>query len=74
MFRDTVRSLLALAALTVICGVAFPLVVWGIGQVGLSGQADGSLVKSGGRPRSPMTRMAPAARISAPTARCSRRP
>lgn len=49
MFRDTVRSLLALAALTVICGVAFPLVVWGIGQVGLSGQADGSLVKSGGR-------------------------
>jgi K+-transporting ATPase ATPase C chain len=48
MFRDIVRSLLALAALTVICGVAYPLVVWGIGQVGFSGQANGSLVHSGG--------------------------
>jgi K+-transporting ATPase ATPase C chain len=49
MFRDTVRSLLALAALTIVCGIAFPLVVWGVGQIGLSGQADGSLVHAGGR-------------------------
>ena len=49
MFRDIVRSLLALAALTLICGVAFPLVVWGIGQAGFSDKADGSLVHSGGR-------------------------
>jgi potassium-transporting ATPase KdpC subunit len=49
MFRDIVRSLLALAALTVICGIAFPLVVWGIGQVGFSGKANGSLVHSGDR-------------------------
>jgi K+-transporting ATPase ATPase C chain len=49
MFRDTVRSLLALAAFTIICGVAFPLVVWGVGQVAFSGQADGSLVQAGGR-------------------------
>jgi K+-transporting ATPase ATPase C chain len=49
MFRDTARSLLALAAFTVICGVAFPLVVWGVGQVGFSGQANGSLVHANGR-------------------------
>lgn len=49
MFRDSVRSLLALAALTLICGVAFPLVVWGVGQIGFSGQADGSLVHADGR-------------------------
>ena len=49
MFRDTIRSLLALAAFTIICGVAFPLVVWGVGQIGFSGKANGSLVHSGGR-------------------------
>ena len=49
MFRDIVRSLLALAALTIICGVAYPLVVWAIGQVAFSDQADGSLVHAGGR-------------------------
>jgi K+-transporting ATPase ATPase C chain len=48
MFRDTIRSLLALSAFTIICGIAFPLVVWGIGQAGLSSQADGSLVRAGG--------------------------
>ena len=50
MFRDIVRSLLALAALTVICGVAYPLIIWGIGQVGFQDKADGSLVHVG-RPR-----------------------
>jgi K+-transporting ATPase ATPase C chain len=49
MSRDTIRSLIALAAFTIICGVAFPLVVWGVGQVAFSGQADGSLVQAGGR-------------------------
>jgi potassium-transporting ATPase KdpC subunit len=49
VFRDTVRALLALAALTIICGVAFPLVVWVIAQAGFSDQANGSLVHSGGR-------------------------
>ena len=49
MFRDIVRSLLALAALTAIGGIAFPLVIWGIGQVGLSHDANGSLMHSGGR-------------------------
>jgi K+-transporting ATPase ATPase C chain len=49
VLRDTVRSLLALAAFTLICGVAFPLVVWGIGQAAFSDQAGGSLVHAGGR-------------------------
>jgi K+-transporting ATPase ATPase C chain len=49
MFRDTVRSLLALAAFTIVCGVAFPLVVWGAGQIAFSGQAGGSLVHADGR-------------------------
>ncbi len=49
VFRDTIRALLALAALTIICGVAFPLVVWGVGQVAFSSKADGSLVEAGGR-------------------------
>lgn len=49
LFRDTVRSILALAAFTVICGIAFPLVVWGVGQIGLSGKANGSLVHADGR-------------------------
>ena len=49
MFRETVRSILALAAFTIVCGIAFPLGVWGVGQVGLSGQAAGSLVHADGR-------------------------
>jgi K+-transporting ATPase ATPase C chain len=49
MFRDLTRSLIALAAFTIVCGVAFPLVVWGIGQAGFASRADGSLVHSGGR-------------------------
>ena len=49
MFRDTVRSILALAAFTIVCGIAFPLVVWAVGQIGFSSQANGSLVHSDGR-------------------------
>jgi potassium-transporting ATPase KdpC subunit len=49
MFRETTRSLLALAALTIICGVAYPLVVWGIGQAGFSDKANGSLVHADSR-------------------------
>jgi potassium-transporting ATPase KdpC subunit len=49
MFRETTRSLLALAALTIICGVAYPLVVWGIGRAGFSDKANGSLVHADSR-------------------------
>jgi K+-transporting ATPase ATPase C chain len=49
MFRDAIRSLLALAAFTIVCGAAFPLVVWGVGRIGFSDQASGSLVHANGR-------------------------
>jgi len=48
-FRDITRSLLVLAALTLICGVAYPVAVWAIGQAGFSDRANGSLVHAGGR-------------------------
>jgi K+-transporting ATPase ATPase C chain len=49
MFRDTVRSILALAAFTIICGIAYPIIVWGVGQIALSDRANGSLVHVDGR-------------------------
>ena len=49
VFRDIVRSLLALAALTLICGIAYPVVVWGDRPGRVLGRANGSLVHAGGR-------------------------
>ena len=50
---STVRQLLAglraLIVITVICGIAYPLVVWGIAQAAFHHQANGSLVRSHGR-------------------------
>jgi len=48
-FRDLTRSLVALAALTLICGIAYPVSVWAIGQAGFSDRANGSLIEAGGR-------------------------
>lgn len=49
----TVRQFLAglrvLLALTVLVGVAYPLLITGIGQIAFPGQANGSLVRVGGR-------------------------
>jgi len=47
--RDITRSLIALAALTLICGIAYPVAVWAIGQAGFSHRANGSLVHAEGR-------------------------
>jgi len=45
---DTLRQLLtglrALAVLTVLLGIAYPVAVWGIGQAAFSNQAGGSLI------------------------------
>jgi potassium-transporting ATPase KdpC subunit len=49
MRRDLVTSLLAVIALTVIFGFAYPLLVTGIAQVGFHGRANGSLVRLHGR-------------------------
>lgn len=46
------RHLVALRALviaTVVTGVAYPLLILGIGQIAFHGQANGSLVRSGGK-------------------------
>ena len=49
MRRDLLTSVIAIVALTIIFGVAFPLVVTGIAKVAFPGRADGSLVTVHGR-------------------------
>lgn len=49
MVRDAVRSLVAILAFTIVCGVAYPAVVWAIDQVAFDSQANGSIVKIGGK-------------------------
>jgi K+-transporting ATPase ATPase C chain len=50
MLRDAIRSLVAIVAFTIICGVAYPAVVWAIGQSAFNHQANGSIVKVDGTP------------------------
>src|SRR6266511_3514566 len=49
MLLDLRRGLVALLALTVLVGIAYPVLVFGIGQAAFRGAANGSLVHSGGR-------------------------
>lgn len=49
--RQYVAALRALLALTVIFGLAYPLALTGIAQVGFNGNADGSLVTVDGKTR-----------------------
>jgi potassium-transporting ATPase KdpC subunit len=49
MLLDLRRGLVALLALTVLVGIAYPLLVFGVGQATLRGAADGSLVHNRGR-------------------------
>jgi K+-transporting ATPase ATPase C chain len=49
MRRDLVTALIGVAALTLILGVLYPLVVTGISQVVFPGKADGSQIERGGR-------------------------
>jgi K+-transporting ATPase ATPase C chain len=48
MVRQLLTALKALVAFTIVCGVAYPLLVLGIGQGAFGHQADGSLVKVDG--------------------------
>ncbi len=48
MRRQLLPALLAFVALTVLCGIVYPLVVTGISQVAFPSRADGSLVKRDG--------------------------
>jgi potassium-transporting ATPase KdpC subunit len=49
MLRDAIRSIVAVLAFTIICGVAYPAVVWAIGQGAFNHQANGSIVKVNGK-------------------------
>jgi potassium-transporting ATPase KdpC subunit len=49
MRKDLISSVVAVVVLTLVLGVAYPLVVTGIGQVVFSDQADGSRVERDGR-------------------------
>ena len=49
MLIDLRRSVVALAVFTVLVGLAYPLLVLGIGQAAFRGAADGSLVRRDGR-------------------------
>jgi potassium-transporting ATPase KdpC subunit len=49
MLTDIRRGAVALGVFTLLVGLAYPLLVFGIGQVAFRGAADGSLVRSGGR-------------------------
>ena len=47
--RQSVASLKAMAAFTVLLGLLYPLLIWGVGQAVARDQAAGSLVTDGGR-------------------------
>jgi K+-transporting ATPase ATPase C chain len=49
MRKDFLSSLVAIVALTVIFGLAYPLAITGVSQVVFPGRADGSQVKKDGR-------------------------
>lgn len=47
--RQTGTGLRLLIVFTVLCGIAYPLAVWGVSRIpGLSGHAEGSLITQGG--------------------------
>src|SRR5882757_245287 len=49
MLQISLQAVRALLAFTVITGVAYPLVVTAISQVGFSGRANGSLIEKDGK-------------------------
>jgi K+-transporting ATPase ATPase C chain len=48
LLRQAVTGLRLLLVLTVVLGIAYPVVVWGVGQAAFPRQADGSTFTSGG--------------------------
>ena len=49
MRRDLITSAIAIVVLTILLGIAYPLVVTGIGQVAFNAKANGSLIKRNGK-------------------------
>ncbi len=48
LLRTSVTALRALVVFTIVLGIAFPLAIWGIGQVAFNTSANGSLIRSDG--------------------------
>src|ERR1700722_16241033 len=44
LVRQHIAALRMLLAFTVLCGIVYPVLMWGVAQVGFKNQADGSLV------------------------------
>jgi K+-transporting ATPase ATPase C chain len=49
MLTDVRRGAIALVVFTVLVGLAYPLLMFGVGQAVFGGAADGSLVRRGGQ-------------------------
>src|SRR5690348_3483561 len=49
MRKDTVTSIIAIVLFTLLLGIAYPLVITGVGQVGFPGNANGQKVYVNGR-------------------------
>jgi potassium-transporting ATPase KdpC subunit len=49
-FRQLLSSLLLTAVVAIVVGIAYPLTLYGIGQLAFKGKADGSLISRGGQP------------------------
>jgi K+-transporting ATPase ATPase C chain len=47
--RQHIAALRALLVFTVICGIAYPVVMWGVAQAAFKNQADGSMVSVNGK-------------------------
>src|SRR6202046_1828424 len=49
LVRQHIAAFRMLLAFTVLCGIVYPVLMWGVAQVGFKNQADGSLVSYKGR-------------------------
>ena len=49
LVRQHIAALRMLLAFTVLCGIVYPVIMWGVAQAAFKGQADGSLVTFNGQ-------------------------
>jgi potassium-transporting ATPase KdpC subunit len=49
LLRQHIAAFRLLLAFTVLCGIAYPVLMWGVAQVAFKGQANGSLVTYNGK-------------------------
>jgi K+-transporting ATPase ATPase C chain len=49
LVRQHIAALRLLLAFTVLCGIVYPVVMWGVAQVAFNNQANGSLISANGK-------------------------